>query len=346
MRFNPLPFLSSLAVAACLLYGCKDAFPEAEPSSTPEKNFSLFYEDLRHSYPFFAFDHVNWDSLGRIYRPQVTSTTTTDALFDIMSQMLTPLMDGHASLTNQEGRLWTNAGNLPTRQNLSFSLGNILLRYNQDTTDYKNRNFFAFQPRPGILYIYLPSFLVEGISGQVADAISAAERTGNGLKGLILDVRNNGGGYLQEGENIAGLFASSAYDYAREEYKNGPDTGDFEPLTTLSIKPYRSLNFTKPSLLLTNRYSASTSERLRLALGERPNFKVIGDTTFGATSPIIERGLPNGFTYVIVGSVTYGLNNVLYERIGIPAQIRVVNTLTDLQQGKDHVLDRALAELP
>ena len=325
---------------------CKSLFPDAEPTEAAIKNFELFYEDLRHCYPFFPYDKVDWEALGREYKPQVTASTTDDELFTIMTQMLAPLMDGHASLTSPSGRDWANPKNAEPFEKRSFSLGNILLKYRQDTTNYLDKTFFAFRPRPGILYIYIPSFLEEGVSGLADDAIRAAERTGSGLKGLILDVRDNGGGYLLEGEQLAGLFTDKPFEYVREKYKNGPDTADYTGVESVYIQPYRSLNFTKPAVLLTNRYTASTSERLRFAVEQLPNFTVIGDTTYGATSPIIERGLPNGFTYVIVGSVTYGLDNKLYERVGIPPQIRVVNVRRDLLAGRDNVLDRALSVLP
>ena len=334
-----------LAAALLALPACNNAFPEVEPNSAPEKSFSLFYEDIRNTYPFFEVDGVDWEALGRQYRPQVTAGTTEAELFDIMSAMLTPLLDGHASLNDNAGNVWVNENNFVPFEP-SFSLGNLLLRYSQDTTDYLNRKFFAFQPREGILYIYIPSFLEEGVSGMADDAIRQAERTGTGLKGLILDVRNNGGGFLKEGEQLAGLFTDMPFEYADEKYKNGPAPNDFAGAERLTIQPYRSLNFTKPARLLTNRFSASTSERLRLAVEQLPDFRVIGDTTFGATSPIIERGLPNGFKYVLVSSVTLGLNGQLYERIGIPPQIRVTNTLNDLRQRRDRVFDRALAELP
>ena len=119
--------------------------------------------------------------------------------------------------------------------------------------DYNGRNF-----KLGV--IELPSFY--GSSGNGPKATDDVEELISALKedkieGLILDLRRNGGGYLSEAVNLAGLFISrgpvvqvkSTDGKIRKKF-------DFDP----------KLAWNKPLIILVSRYSASASEIVAGAL--------------------------------------------------------------------------------
>jgi carboxyl-terminal processing protease len=93
------------------------------------------------------------------------------------------------------------------------------------------------------------------------------------VKGVILDLRNNPGGYLQEAVDLASDFLKSGTTVVKEEDGNGQTT-DFK-VQTLG----RFLNM--PVVVLINKGSASASEILAGALRDQRKALLIGGTSFG-----------------------------------------------------------------
>ena len=92
------------------------------------------------------------------------------------------------------------------------------------------------------------------------------------VDGIILDLRNNGGGALIEANKIVGLFVSSG-PTVQVKHKTG------------YIQPYGARNakqaWQKPMAVLVNRYSASASEIVAGAIQDYKRGIVIGQRTFG-----------------------------------------------------------------
>lgn len=65
----------------------------------PEKNFEALWRTFRDRYHFFALRGVDWNTQYQTYRPKVTKTITEDEPFQIFSEMLAPIDDGHFQLT-------------------------------------------------------------------------------------------------------------------------------------------------------------------------------------------------------------------------------------------------------
>ena len=104
------------------------------------------------------------------------------------------------------------------------------------------------------------------VSQQVA-ALSSEEE----LSGLILDLRDNGGGSLREALSLTGLFVRSGPVVQVRE------TG--RPIQPLPVPtPNRETAFRKPVLVLINRASASASEIVAGALKDYGRAVLVGDT--------------------------------------------------------------------
>lgn len=94
-----------------------------------------------------------------------------------------------------------------------------------------------------------------------------------GMKGLILDVRNNPGGVLDIVEKMTSPFIQKGKPLLQVEYRDQPrevhkSKGTDQP------KPY-------PIAILTNKGSASASEIMASALQESAGVKIVGEHTFG-----------------------------------------------------------------
>ena len=92
------------------------------------------------------------------------------------------------------------------------------------------------------------------------------------VKGLILDLRNNGGGIVQEATKIADYFLDKDKVIISTKDKSGK-----ESITKTEMDKLTEL----PLVVLTNGYTASSSEILASALKENDRAKIIGEKTYG-----------------------------------------------------------------
>jgi carboxyl-terminal processing protease len=92
------------------------------------------------------------------------------------------------------------------------------------------------------------------------------------VQGLVIDVRNNGGGLLQEAIELTGLFI-----------EQGPvvQVRDADGRVEILRDPDSAIHYTGPLAILTNRLSASASEILAGAIQDYGRGIVIGERTFG-----------------------------------------------------------------
>lgn len=139
----------------------------------------------------------------------------------------------------------------------------------------------------GIGYIRFTNFTEDGAK-QVREAYTAIS-SDNELKGLIIDLRGNGGGIVDGAIDIAGMFIP----------ENSVVT-TLKGRTSQSNKIYKSkqapVDLKLPLVILINRASASASEILAGALQDMDRAVIIGDRSFGkglvqTTRPVAENSL-------------------------------------------------------
>src|SRR5690606_15462374 len=119
-----------------------------------------------------------------------------------------------------------------------------------------------------------------------------------GVDGVILDLRSNGGGAIQNAHNLAGRFTDVERIGFYSRLKNGPGPTDFGPEQAVHVIPSGSpLKFTGNVAILTNRSSYSATSMFCLHMRALPNVRLIGDTTGGGLGVPNGGELPNGWTY-------------------------------------------------
>lgn len=133
-------------------------------------------------------------------------------------------------------------------------------------------------------YIYI-SIFADNTYDQVKIALDFLKN--NGMQSLIIDVRNNTGGYLSSVEKILGLFLDSSHVIYQIEDKNGV------------IKAYSRGTETADYniAILTNENSASASEILTAALKEELAAVSVGKKTYGKGSAQKLHTLSDGTKY-------------------------------------------------
>jgi carboxyl-terminal processing protease len=128
----------------------------------------------------------------------------------------------------------------------------------------------AFWVKPGIAFLHVQQF-TETTSHEVEDNLKKLGE--QNIKGLILDLRENPGGLLQEGVAVAGHWLDKGQVVVSHRGR------------AYSEKPYTARGSqygeSYPIVVLVNRYSASAAEIVAGALQDHDRAWVLGDTTFG-----------------------------------------------------------------
>lgn len=104
-------------------------------------------------------------------------------------------------------------------------------------------------------------------------ATKIRELTAKGAKGVIIDLRNNPGGRLDQSESISNLFLKEGSEIVSVRYRSG------ETQTTVARE--QPALPTTPLIVLTDERSASASEIVAGALQDHDRAVIIGQTTFG-----------------------------------------------------------------
>lgn len=134
----------------------------------------------------------------------------------------------------------------------------------------------------GIGHVSITSFSM-GTYDELIAAIDDMEK--DGLKGLIVDVRQNPGGILEGALDISELFVEQGKDLMQYEAKKGK-------AQVFTAKDGRKI--TVPVAVVIDDGSASASEILAGALSESSNIPLVGLTTFGKGTVQSPKDLPDG----------------------------------------------------
>ena len=185
-------------------------------------------------------------------------------------------------------------------------------------------------------YIYISSF--EGdVSSQFEEAYN--DLANQGITSLIIDIRNNGGGIVDESLDIAEMMTDKGQTLLIESDKNGEEE---------VIKAEEDKTITMPIVLLVNEYSASASEILAGILKENvENATLIGNTTYGKGVIQTLYPLTDGSGIKITTNEYFTPNHNTINKIGVEPDIKVDDYLFlgTLDLDNDTQIKRAMEEL-
>lgn len=144
----------------------------------------------------------------------------------------------------------------------------------------------------GIGYIRLNTFN-ERSAGEVRDAVAEMKASGR-LKGLVLDLRDNGGGLLESAVQIAGIFVPKGTEIVR--------TRGFEDKNLKIYKTTKSpLDTELPLVVMVNGNTASASEIVAGSLQDLDRAVIVGERSYGKGLVQGSRPLPyNGLMKVTI----------------------------------------------
>ncbi len=167
-----------------------------------------------------------------------------------------------------------------------------------------------------------------------SELVSALEDVrGEGVKGIILDLRNNPGGTLDAAVSVASQFLEGGQVLYSLDSKGDKETWEVRE---------GGLATDLPLAVLVNGGSASASEVVSGAIQDQERGVLIGMQTFGKGSINHYRELSDGSAIYISIARWYTPNGRQIEGNGLTPDIVVEMTEQDIEEGKDHQLDKAI----
>jgi len=129
----------------------------------------------------------------------------------------------------------------------------------------------AFMIRPGVGYVGLTGGFTHTTSDELAQALESL--SGQGLQQLVLDLRNNPGGLLDQAIKVASHFVPRGKGVVSVRSRDPESTREYKNVF------YDPVEF--PLVVLVNGGSASASEIVAGAVQDHGRGLVVGETTFG-----------------------------------------------------------------
>lgn len=253
-------------------------------------NFDALWNFVDSHYCFFEQKGLDWEAVGAKYREQALRAGNQRALFDVMSRMLDELCDGHVNLstwfaTSYYRGWWADyPQNYDERVVQQYYLN---FDYNQLGVTY----YAILQPY-NVGYLRISSFGA-GLGESNMDAILNYFAT---CTGLIIDVRDNGGGLLTNVKTYVERFIDDKIVAGYMMHKNGPGHNDFsEPFEYCYTPAKDRLHWLKPIAVLTNRSTFSAANNFVSIMKSLPRVTIVGSTTGGGSGMPISSELPNGW---------------------------------------------------
>ena len=128
-------------------------------------------------------------------------------------------------------------------------------------------------PQNNIAYVRLTQF-TQGCARQVKDALDSLQKAQPALKGIVLDLRNNPGGLVEEAVGVCNIFIDKNQLVVSTK-------GKIQDLDKEYITPGIVWNKTLPLAVLVNHSSASSSEIVAGTLQDLDRAVIIGERSYG-----------------------------------------------------------------
>lgn len=220
-----------------------------------------------------------------------------------------------------------------------------------------NMQAWSYNMDNGIIYLYMSNFMItpaakDGVVMQVIKNYQRMVLNTPDIKGIIIDVRENTGGYLNDMNYVIAPLIDRKLTIGYTRTKEGLGRLDYSPWLPSIVSPAQEhRNITAPIVVLADIYSMSMSEMTAMAVKAMPNGKIIGERTSGATGPLTDlyhytySGQVNNKENLSLYTSTWLMKDSkgqIYEGVGITPDIEVLYDEDAINAGTDTQLERAI----
>lgn len=325
----------------------------------PERDSEIFWQTFNDYYLSFDLKQVDWNDIHQQSLAAVSSDSSDAELMEVFYQMITPLADSHVHITSEtlgtasvDGKptmverlineyAESHELTLPLPIDHLQGVNNyieeqltlyqaIILSYADDDNQIHRaaNDQLVWYMVDNIAYLQINA--MAGFSDNPEDNTAELTALEAGLDlvmedirdsdGLIVDVRGNNGGHDFLSMAIASRFVGGERFVFSKQARYGNER---TPMSEVYIAPRGDLQYLKPVVLLTSNSTVSAAEVFTLMMRSLPQVTLIGESTQGALSDVLDRVLPNGFEFGLSNEFYYSTEDEWFEHTGIPADIEV-----------------------
>ncbi len=321
------------------LCSCEKLLIEPNPSNTNEAVFEQLWKEINGKYCYFKIKNVDWNVIHDKYKAKVNNQQNASTFFNILAQMLNELKDGHVNLhipnTNVTYSYYTNQG-LFNGYAHNFSDSVLTKGYLKTGCGTKVRTAILAN---NIGYLYYGSFATDLSSDDWDALIKSFSHT----NGLIIDIRDNGGGSVENIRLLVRYFIEHSTTIGYTYSKQSADPNDFSTYIPVTVAP-SSIYYPNKVMLLVNRHTFSAANMFTAAMKDLPQVTLIGDKTGGGGAGPIGGELLNGWLYRF-SAMAFCNSQKQDIEVGIDPDIRVDMTTNDMAHDIDTIVEKALANL-
>lgn len=330
-------YILILTLPVLLFASCIDE-PDVTPN-TYEDNFEALWKIIDTKYCYLDYKNINWDSIHTVYKARVDTSMTSYELFSLFGDMLNELKDGHVNLYSyfDISRYWKWYTDYPSNFNSDIVYSN---RYLGD--NYLIAGGMKYQKIHNGEIGYI---LYDDFSSYFYDInISYIFNYFKDCKGLIIDVRENGGGYLDLSEQLASYFFTKETITGYMQHKTGDGHSDFSKAEVIKTPAHKTIQWQRPVAILTNRMSFSATNSFICRMKYAPNAIIIGDKSGGGGGLPLSSEIPNGWMVRFSACPMYNAS-MQHIEWGIDPDIKVDLQDADIASGYDTIIETAVNKI-
>lgn len=303
--------------------------------NNPQGNFDALWKIIDEHYCFLEYKDVDWAEVKTKYQAKIGKGMTSEELFRVCADMLKELKDGHTNLSSSfdVSRYWI-------WEQFPKNYDERLIEEHYLEFDYKRANGIDYRIlKNNFGYMHYGSFsynLGEGNLDNILAYMAISD-------GLIIDIRDNGGGIILNAEKLARRFMDRKTLVGYISHKTGPGHNEFSEKYPYYLEPSKSrIRYYKPVVILCNRATYSAANNFASIMKSLPNVRIVGDITGGGCGMPFTSELPNGWTVRFSASPIYDSNGKLTEFGVEPSEgCKVDMNKADEDAGKDTILEHA-----
>ncbi len=384
-------------LVSTLLFACREENPavlnphDETLFSTWDDVFESFWNGMNYSYAFWDVDPTDWDAVYREYKPRFQdlkfyNSQDSMTVIELFTEMTENLIDHHfvLSIKDENGQIreqiYPGYQEVKEREYYHFFTEEDLVN-TINTNEKKGRikdfkygysedmTIYSYSIDNNIVYLGLSAFRIlsnldnPDVSETLLNFYNLIE-TVSDLKGIVIDTRANGGGYLADIYYILSPLVSQPITFGYTRTKNGMGRLDYTPWSPIILYPASSAKDDEsilqlqikrdiekiPIVALADINSVSMGEITPMAICAFPNGCLIGERTWGGHGPL--NGFFNdsyagtfenaAFQVYTSTSLTKNLDGNIYEGIGLTPDIEALYNETEFLNGNDTQLERAI----
>ncbi|MDB5089456.1 MAG: hypothetical protein JWR09_3450 [Mucilaginibacter sp.] len=383
MRF--LKYVLTITFYVIIFSSCKKNIQSPSKTIFPKtfsEIFNVFWNNMNTNYVYWDIDTTNWNNVYNVYKPafaklDINNPNDVQQSVIYFRQMTAGIIDSHYNISFTASSI-ANKVVFPAldRKLLNPTFHSPFLYTSIDTINYIDENYISGNfistsnkesiyalsgtIHNNILYFYCNGFaLQEAYQSRSANSVQSVLKyffntlanLSPRIKGIIIDVRNNSGGNIEDLNFFLGRLIVKPLQFGYTRYKSGNGKLQYTPWINASVLPQtgaKAINI--PIIALADNYSISLAEAITMAIHAMPNGTFVGETTWGATGPITNNSIYNDgqftvgdFLSVYTSSAEFKyIDGKSYEGKGFPPDINVPYNFNLLYNGIDVQLEKAI----